>query len=291
MELRQIEYFEAVSRLLSYTKAAQELFITQPSITVSIRKLEEELGVKLIERDNKKLNLTEAGYIFLEHAKEILDKVKETTRIMEDIQPNNKRILKFAFPPAVGAWLWSIIYPDFTNSYPNIHIEIQDLGTMEILDAIKEGEIELGFGVLEMVKDSAMEVIDVKEGEIKLLFNSNHRFKDLAEIPIELLADEVYIQYKKNTTFTENRMIEEFKAHGINPQIMYVKEQSSVYDLVSKGHGFAATLDDSISIIKDNLNIISKPFLKPILFHTGLIWDKDKYLSEASRNFIKFIIK
>jgi Transcriptional regulator len=291
MELRQIEYFEAVSRLLSYTKAAQELFITQPSITVSIRKLEEELGVKLIERNNKKLNLTEAGYIFLEHAKEILDKVKETTRIMEDIQPNNKRILKFAFPPAVGAWLWSVIYHDFINSYPNIHIKIQDLGTMEILDAIKQGEIELGFGVLEMAKDSSMEVIDVKEGEIKLLFNRNHHFKNLEKIPIELLKDEVYIQYKKNATFTENRMIEEFKANGINPNIMYVHEQSSLYDLVSNGHGFAATLDDSISLIKDNPNIISKSLLKPVIFHTGLIWDKDKYLTEASRKFIKFIVK
>jgi len=105
IEFKQIEYFEAVSRLKSYTKAARELFITQPSITVAIRKLEEELGVKLIERDNKSLYLTEAGEIFLIHAKEVLDKMKETTRIMADIQSYNKKILKFAFPPAMGAWL------------------------------------------------------------------------------------------------------------------------------------------------------------------------------------------
>jgi DNA-binding transcriptional LysR family regulator len=291
MELRQLEYFESVSRLRSYTKAAQELFITQPTITVAIRKLEEELGTKLIERDNKKLNLTEAGLIFLEHSKEILHKVKDTMRVMEDIHSNNKRILMLAFPPAVGAWLWSAIYPDFINDYPNIHIEIQDLGTMEILDAIKDGEIELGFGVFEIVKDSSLEVIAVKEGEAKVLFHSNHRFKNLSEIPIELLADEVYIQYKKNTTFTEKRMIEEFKSKGISPTIMYVKEQSTVYDLVSKGHGFAVTLDDSISMIRDNPNIIAKSFCKRILFHTGLIWDKNKYLSEASRELIKFIVK
>ena len=138
IEFKQIEYFEAVSRLKSYTKAAKELFITQPSITVAIRKLEEELGVKLIERDNKSLYLTEAGEIFLMHAKEVLDKMKETTRIMADIQSNNKKILKFAFPPAMGAWLWSEIYPNFTNKYPNIDIEIEDLGTKEIKDAIKE---------------------------------------------------------------------------------------------------------------------------------------------------------
>lgn len=291
IEFKQIEYFEAVSRLKSYTKAAKELFITQPSITVAIRKLEEELGVKLIERDNKSLYLTEAGEIFLIHAKEVLDKMKETTRIMADIQSNNKKILKFAFPPAMGAWLWSEIYPNFTNKYPNIDIEIEDLGTKEIIDAIKEGKIELGFGVLDMVEDKDLETMFVKKGEIKVLINSNHRYKDLEKIPIEFLCDETYIQYKRNKTFIEKRILEEFKSYQINPSIMYVKEQSSAYDLVSKCHGFAATLDDSISILKNNTNIISKPLKESIYFHSGLIWSKDKYLSEAARDFIKFIIK
>ena len=289
IELRQIEYFEAVSRLKSYTKAAQELFISQPSITVAIRKLEEELGLKLIERDNKNLYLTDAGEIFLNNGMEILEKVRETTRIMKDIQPDKKKVLKLAFPPALGAWIWSVIYPDFIKKYPNIDIQIQDLGTIEILEAIKKGEIEIGLGVLEMVDNHQMEMMNVKDGEIKILFSSNHDFKNFEEIPIELLENETYIQYKKNTTFIEEKMINEFKKNKMNPDIFYVKEQSSAYDLVSKGHGFAVTLDDSISILKGNSSIISRPFKESITFKSGLIWSKDKYLSEAARDFIKFI--
>lgn len=289
IELRQIEYFEAVSRLKSYTKAARELFITQPSITVAIRKLEEELGVKLIERDNKSLYLTDAGEEFLIHATGILEKVKETTRIMKDIKPEAKKILKLAFPPALGAWMWSVIYPDFITAYPHIDIQVQDLGTLEIIDAIQKGEVELGFGVLETVQRLEMETLCLKKGEIKLLVHQNHPFKALEKVPITLLAEETYIQYKRSTTYIEEKMLCEFKANDIRPEILYVKEQSSAYDLVSKGHGFAVTLDDTIGILKGNPNILSKSFEIPLYFQSGLIWNKDKYLSDSARAFIRFI--
>jgi len=208
---------------------------------------------------------------------------------MKDLKPESKKVLKLGFPPALGAWMWSVIYPDFAEEYPHIEIQIQDFGTKEIIDAIKTGEIELGFGVLEMVDIREMETLCVKNGEIKILLHKNHEFKDYSHIPIEDLKEETYIQYKRNTTYIEEKMFLEFKKSGINPDILYVKEQSSAYDLVSKGHGFTVTLDESISIIKDNSNIISKAFSKPINFTSGLIWRKDIYLSEAARDFIKFI--
>lgn len=247
------------------------------------------MGVKLIERDNKTLYLTEAGKEFLKHSKEILDKVKEITLIMKDINPESKKVLKLGFPPALGAWLWSVLYPDFVEQYPHIEIQVQDFGTKEILDAIKTGEIELGLGVLEMVDIREMENIRVKNGEIKVLLNRNHKLKGLNNISLEDLNEETYIQYKRNTTYIEEKMLLEFKESGIKPDIFYVKEQSSAYDLVSKGHGFTVSLDDSISIIKDNPHIISKSFTKPIYFTSGLIWRKDIYLSEAARDFIKYI--
>lgn len=208
---------------------------------------------------------------------------------MKDINPDSKKVLKLGFPPALGAWLWSVLYPDFAEQYPNIEIQIQDFGTKEIIDAIKTGEIELGFGVLEMVKIREMETLRVKNGEIKILLHQNHKLRDSVNISMEDLNEETYIQYKRNTTFIEEKMLIEFKESGINPDILYVKEQSSAYDLVSKGHGFTVSLDDSISIIKDNPRIISKSFTKPIYFTSGLIWRKDIYLSEAARDFIKYI--
>lgn len=289
MELRQLEYFEAVSRLKSYTKAAGELFISQPSITVAIRKLEEELGVKLIERDNKTLYLTPEGEVFLEHSQDILRRVKETIRLMKDIQPKVNKVLKLGFPPALGAWMWSLIYPDFTRHYPWVDIQIEDLGTREIIGAVQGGDIDLGLAVLEMVDPVEMECLPIKQGEVKVLIHQKHALGASQSIPLEALADETYIQYKKNTTYIECKMLESFEKHKIKPKVLYVKEQSTAYDLVSKGHGFTVTLDDSISMIKGNPDIVARSFSEPIHFQSGLIWHKDKYLSEAARAFIQWM--
>ena len=69
MELRQIEYFSAVNRYKNYTKAAQELHVSQPTISVAIQKLEDELGIKLMERDNKESALPGQGKYFLQKVK------------------------------------------------------------------------------------------------------------------------------------------------------------------------------------------------------------------------------
>ena len=76
MELRQLEYFAAVARLKNYTRAADEMYVSQPTISVSIQKLEEELGTKLIIRDNKKVILTHEGEIFLAHTEKLLGDAK-----------------------------------------------------------------------------------------------------------------------------------------------------------------------------------------------------------------------
>lgn len=105
MELRQLEYFAAVARLKNYTRAADEMYVSQPTISVSIQKLEEELGTKLIIRDNKKVILTHEGEIFLAHTEKLLGDAKNLQELIKDMAMNKKRILKMAFPSTVGSWL------------------------------------------------------------------------------------------------------------------------------------------------------------------------------------------
>lgn len=105
MELRQIEYFAAVSKYKNYTKAANRLHVSQPTISLAIQKLEGELGLRLLERDNKSITLTEEGVIFLERSEKILREMEQLGKIMEDLKPPAKEHLKIAFPSTVGSWL------------------------------------------------------------------------------------------------------------------------------------------------------------------------------------------
>ena len=90
-------------QIQNYTKAAQELHVSQPTISVAIQKLEDELGIKLMERDNKGIRITGAGKYFLQKVKKVLDEIRDLEEIMEDLRPSGKKHLKAAFPSTVGS--------------------------------------------------------------------------------------------------------------------------------------------------------------------------------------------
>lgn len=102
MELRQLEYFIAVTNLKSFTKAADKLHVAQPSITIAIKKLEDSLGVILLERKQKNINLTKEGEVFYKRANEIINRVTNVEKEMYDFKKSKKEIIKVSIPPLIG---------------------------------------------------------------------------------------------------------------------------------------------------------------------------------------------
>lgn len=112
MELRQIEYFMAVSRVKNFTQAAKELYLSQPAITSAINNLERELGVKLFHRTKRFVELTDEGQTFLAHASIVVAEIEETISRMEKLREKKKGRLRIAINPLVA----SIFLPPFSNS-------------------------------------------------------------------------------------------------------------------------------------------------------------------------------
>ncbi|SHH59027.1 DNA-binding transcriptional regulator, LysR family [Anaerosphaera aminiphila DSM 21120] len=293
MELRYLEYFEAVSRLKSYTKASKELFVSQPTITIAIQKLEEEFGVKLIIRNNKELFLTKEGKLFLEYVRQILGIVQKTVDVMEDIKPNSKETLRLAFPVNLCSWLWAFIFNDFLINYPDVEIDIYDVGNSIVMELLKENKVELGFGMFNEYNkiNIDLEVKKIFDGEMSLLMSSDSELNDLKTIPISALKGKKIIMYPKDTTYVEKIIKEEFDKKGIIPDIMYVKEQVTIYELVAQGYGISIISELGLDYIRNNPSLTSKPFEDPINFSVGILWGKNRYLSNTSRKFISFLDK
>lgn len=149
MEFRQIEYFQVVSQLKNYTKAAEQLHVSQLSISVSIQKLEEELGIKLPERDNKKV-ITREGAIFLRESGLVLKRAEHLKHVMAALR--------------------------------------QDQSTYEILSGIKSDELEIGFGVLDLNQDQEIETHPLMSDELKLLVSSGNALALCRTVDIEELS-------------------------------------------------------------------------------------------------------
>ncbi len=287
MELRQLEYFEAVSRHSSFTKAANELCVAQPSITVAIRKLEEELGVTLFERNKNKIYLSMEGEVFLQRVNKILVEIQSTIKEMNDLRPDIKKTLSIGVPPFLGSWMLPLIFSGYGEKYKDIKLAIQDAGTHEIIEKLMNDEIDLGLIVL--YKSLPMfETLPVSEGELLVLLPENHYLKEYSRVPFELLKNEKFMF--RTGTFIYSTVMEECEKYKFKPDIIYSPSQlATLINLVANGIGISFILDDSVAIIKDNPAIITRPLLKPINYKAGIVWKKDKYLSKAARNFIDFL--
>lgn len=142
MDLRQIAYVEAVARNANFTRAAAELHVAQPALSVAIRRLEAELGVRLFERTSRRVSLTPAGTAFLDRAARVSREVDALTDEMREYAGGIRGRLRLS--------AWYHVEPDlvdfmrdFTAANPLVDVSIQELPAAESLAALRAGDIDL----------------------------------------------------------------------------------------------------------------------------------------------------
>lgn len=160
---------------------------------------------------------------------------------------------------------------------------------MDIVTLLKQEELEVGYGVIDLIHDDEIESRAIRGGELKMIVSCSHPFASQPMISIDMLENEPIIMYRMGSTYTERLLLENMKRAGVHPSLRYVREQSTVFDMVAQECGIAAVLDDQVSAIRDNPKITAKRFARPIEFETGLMWNRNKYLSGSARKFIDFI--
>ena len=132
MELRQLEYFQMVARYRNITRAATHLNVSQPNITVSIKKLENELGVTLFDRGQKHLTLTPEGELFLNRTASAMKQIKDAINEIDDYRELKKGSISIGIPSMIGSFLFDKIFSDFKKLYPYIDVYIYEECSMAI---------------------------------------------------------------------------------------------------------------------------------------------------------------
>lgn len=202
MTITQLHYVLAVAEHKNFTKAAQKVFVTQPTLSMQIQKLEEELDVQIFDRTKKPIQLTETGQKIVHQARNI---VNESDRI-QDIVDQQKGyvggIFKLGVIPTVMPTLLPMFISDFIKKYPKVRLKIEELNTDEIIERLKEGHLDAAIaatplelpGIKENVlyyepfvgyipdshrlhNDSKIEVKDLSIDDM-LLLEDGHCFKD-----------------------------------------------------------------------------------------------------------------
>lgn len=290
MELRKLQYFESVARNSSFTKAADELHVAQPTITAAIKRMEAELGVPLFVRDTRKVMLTYEGQLFLQKVTDILQRIDQAVTDMQERAFDAEWKINLGVVPISGSRLLSILYKDFFTQNPRVHYQLLELGTYGIMEAIDAGEIDLGFVILRDEMLSRYETCPIYKSEMKVLVNLHNPLACRPALTIQDLADQDLIYFPEHS-FVRQRMDLAFRLHGVTPRILVQPVQMvTIYSLVQRNAGISFSIGDFYNEMIDCRDVVAIPLAEPIYCESGFVWKKGASLNIAARKCLQYIL-
>ncbi len=284
MELRQLEYFQMASRLKNITRAAQRLRVSQPNITVAIKKLEAELGVQLFDRSQKQLTLTPEGKVFLKRIELALRNIEDAVLEVNDYKHLQKGTIKIGIPPMMGAYLFPKVFSGFRHLHPNLDVLLYEEGSLTIREKLESDELD--FGII-IVPESTpnLNVLKMSRNQLMVCVSKNSPLADNEEITPEDIADADLIMLKEGA-YSREVVQDKLSALKISPRTVLESSQIvTIKGLVAHQVGIAFLLD---FICENSHDIKAIPFYEPIFVNIGLAWKKEKYVSKAAQAFINF---
>lgn len=144
MNLRDLEYFVAVAELKHFGRAAEKVFVSQPTLSMQLKKLEDYLGLSLFERTNKQVELTQAGKVLYPQAKAIVLSAKDFCELAKLYCDPFKNTLRLGVIPTIAPYLLPKILPRWHKAFPKLQVEVSELKTDEIIHALNEHTLDLG---------------------------------------------------------------------------------------------------------------------------------------------------
>ncbi len=214
MELRHLRYFLATANHLHFRVAAEELLVSQPTLSEQIKDLEKELGTDLFERTGRRVRLTQSGELFQAYARRALAVIEEGQSVLHEFDELLRGRLRVGVVQTVGTYLIPQVIAKFSSSFPLVSVRVENLSADEIESGLMDGTLDLG---VTFVPDSSTQfnVEPIGEEQFVLVVSKSHRFASRKRIRVLDLADEPLCLM--STSFCTRRLINvAFAEAGVN---------------------------------------------------------------------------
>ena len=253
MNLRSLEYFIEVAKKGSFSKAAKNLFVTQPTLSRHVADLEKELKTQLFIRESKRVVLTDAGKICFQEAQKIIGLANNMVSKVNDLESKKKLQLNIGYLKSIQSAINNPII-DFCNKYNDININMIGCHSSKMNPLFKYGEIDIMITVKEALRTMHnIEIIKILKNELLIMVSENHPLATKKAIKINELKDEGFIMLDQHVSPTavdyflggNNKL--GFKLHVSN----YVKDMFTLILLVSSGKGISFMSSESLPILNE----------------------------------------
>jgi DNA-binding transcriptional LysR family regulator len=238
-ELRHLVYFREVARKLHFRKAAEALAVAQPALSRSIAQLETALGVDLLNRTRRKVELTGPGKVFLERIEPLLRGLAAVPGDIQALAGGQAGQVRVAFTGLAMATVLPGILREFNRRYPGIRVELNESPTSAQLESLKSGEIACGFFHPDAAAPAGLSTKLLLQEKNGVLLPADHRLARASKLRLRDLADTPFVMFPRahNPGFYD-RVLAAFQQAGVTPRIAdEVWPRANAMGLVRAGLG------------------------------------------------------
>ncbi len=285
MMLRHIRYFLAVAEHRNFTRAAEALHVSQPTLSQQIRQLEDVLRTQLLDRSGRHVQLTDAGVAWMRYAKLALQDLDAGVRAIHDVSELNRGSLRLALTPTFAAYLVAPLMDRFHGLHPGITIDIQELTQDQIEAQIADDRLDAGIA-FEPVHSADIESEPLFRETLSLVVGRGHaRATRRKPLSAQDFARERLVLLNK--AFATRRHIDEYcMQNRIRPQVaIEASSIGAIVEIVRRGQ-LATVLPDRIA--REHAELHYVPLEPPLPARTVvLLQRKDGYRTAASKAFVQ----
>ena len=220
MSDRRLQVFHTVARLLSFTKAAEELHMTQPAVTFQVRQLEEQFNTRLFDRTHNRISLTDAGSRVYGYAEQIFQLYGEMDNAVRELTGDISGVLILGASTTIAEYMLPVLLGDFKSKHPEVTIRLKVANTDGIVSQVENNEIDLGV-VEAPVNNKNLMVEECRTDHLVMIVPPEHELAKEESIPIAKIIEYPFI-CREEGSGTREVMIESMQAAGINPADMNI---------------------------------------------------------------------
>jgi LysR family transcriptional regulator, low CO2-responsive transcriptional regulator len=290
MDFDQLETFIEVSRLSSFSRAAEKRFRTQPAISSQIRSLEEEVGAKLLDRSGGKVSLTASGKLFLKFAEDTLDARKAAVTAIAETERVPRGEIVVGANEGTCLHVLPEVFAHFKKQYPDVSISITRADYAKILESVIDNSVD--FGVVSLpISDNRLTAVPIHKDELVLIAPPKHPLAKLKSVSVGDIAP--YPMVVPKIGHTRDALDDLFHRQKLKPRYAMELDSSELlkrFVAADVGIGFIS----KSNVIEDvKANVLATIPLAEIQIRRdlALVFRKDKALSRAALAFIDVAVK
>jgi len=287
MELRQLNTFRMVASTLNFSRAAEVLNYVPSNVTMQIKALEEELGVRLFDRLGKQLVLTTAGKRFLTYVQGVLDKLDEARSVVHDNEVLSGT-LTISANEVVCAYRLPALFQRFRSQHPGVRLIFRSVSNQQLKQALFEGTADVVFILDEPLRSTGLAVEPMLEETFRFFAAPDHPLAKRTVLRLEDFHGEVFLTNEKGCPY-RTMFDRPFEKEGID-SITYLEFQSAeaIKQCAISGIGIAFLPEIVAEAEVGRGELVALPWQIPDLHvYTHMVWHKDKWLSPIMSSFIE----